>query len=124
MRHECFFTDRGRGFNNSGSGRITDEYRDALAVHGLETFMGECAVVQPGKLSDCMLHETAAAWLRLQLARSLPRKPWEGSTSQYYARLKRITRSANAACDVDGLYNAFPARVEALRAREGGKLGR
>ena len=26
MRHECFFTDRGRGFNNSGSGRITDEY--------------------------------------------------------------------------------------------------
>ena len=86
--------------------------------------MGKCADVQPGKLSDCMLHWTAVAWLRLQLLRSVPRKPWEESRSFYLARLKRVTRSVNAAYDVAGLCSAFLKRVEELRARGGGKLGK
>ena len=86
--------------------------------------MGECADVQPGKLSDCMLHETAVAWLRLQLLRSVPRKPWEESRSMYLARLRRVTRSVNAAYDVAGLCSGFLKRAEELRARGGGKLGK
>ena len=64
-RGRCFFQRWKRA-------HITAEYRDALALHSLEAFIGKCADVQPGKLSDCMLHETAVAWLRLQLLRSAP----------------------------------------------------
>ena len=116
------FTDRGAGFYNPGSGRDTNEYRDALAEQGLEAFMRESALVQPGRLSDCMLHETAVAWIRLQLCRTLPRKPWEESPAQYLSRLKRIASVINAEYDVAGLCDALPGRVEELHARKGGKL--
>ena len=115
-------TDRGAGFYNAGNGRITDEYKGALAEHGLEAFMGESAAVQPGKLSDCLLHETAVSWVRLQLVRTVPRKAWEENSKQYFQRLKRIASSINAGYNVSGLCSGFPGRVETLRAKQGGKL--
>ena len=71
------FTDRGAGFYNPGSGRITSEYRTALDTHGLQAFMGESAAVQPGKLSELMLHETAVSWVRVLRSSTLPARPWE-----------------------------------------------
>ena len=102
-RGRCFFQRWKRA-------HITAEYRDALALHSLEAFIGKCADVQPGKLSDCMLHETAVAWLRLQLLRPVPREPWEESRSLYLARLKRITRSVNAAYGAAGLCSASSSK--------------
>ena len=32
------FTDRGNGFYNAGTGRITETYRKALRTHGLQAF--------------------------------------------------------------------------------------
>jgi len=116
------FTDRGAGFFNPGSGAITREYKAALEVHGLQAFQGDAAAVQPGKMSDCLLHETAVAWIRLKLSRTLPVRPWEESPKQLVARLKRVAARINAEYDVAGLCRGLPGRVELLRQRGGGKL--
>ena len=118
------FTDRGAGFFNPGSGRITDQYSAALADHGLQAFQGDSAAVQPGKLSELLLHETAVAWVRLKLATSLPACPWEETSQQHLARLRRIAASINAEHDVVGLCRALPSRVNLLHERRGGKLAK
>ena len=115
------FTDRGAGFYNPGNGRVTDEYRAALAEHGLQAFMGDSAAVQPGRLSDLMLHETAVSWIRSLLAITLPARPWQESPQQLIARLKRVAGKVNADYDVAGLCRELPARVEELVRRGGGK---
>ena len=116
------FTDRGAGFFNAGTGVITDEYRSALDTHGLRAFQGDVAAVQPGKLSDLLLHETAVAWIRVKLTRTLPRRPWEENPTQLFSRLKRIAAQINVEYDVGGLCHGFPGRVALLRERGGGKL--
>ena len=109
-------------FFNAGSGVITAEYKAALEVHGLRSFQGDSAAVQPGKLSDLLLHETAVAWIREKLGRTLPARPWEESSKQLVTRLKRIAAHINKEHDVAGLCMGLPARVELLRQRGGGKL--
>ena len=116
------FTDRGAGFFNAGSGVVTSEYKAALELHGLQAFQGDCAVQQPGKLSDLLLHETAVAWIRLNLSRTLPARPWEESPKQLITRLKRIAGNINREYNVDGLCKDLPTRVELLQQRGGGKL--
>ena len=118
------FTDRGAGFYNPGTGRITNEYRAALATHGLQAFMGESAAVQPGKLSELMLHETAVSWIRVLLSSTLPARPWDESPPQLISRLKRVAGIINAEHDVAGLCRALPARIAELVRRGGGKLAR
>ena len=103
-------------------GRVADEYRAALAEHGLQAFMGDCAAVQPGRLSDLMLHETAVSWIRSLLAITLPARPWEESPQQHISRLKRVAGQVNADYGVAGLCRELPARVEELVRRGGGKL--
>ena len=116
------FTDRGAGFFNPGNGIITGQYKSALEVHGLQAFQGDAATVQPGKLSDLLLHETAVSWIRVKLSRTLPARPWEESPKQLVTRLKRIAALINAEHDVVGLCRGLPGRVELLRQRGGGKL--
>ena len=116
------FTDRGAGFYNPGNGRITGEYKAALAAHGLRAFMRDDAAVQPGKLSDLMLHETAVAWIRRMERQTLPKRPWEESAESFATRLKRIVAKVNAKHDLDGLCRSLPARVDKLLAKHGGKL--
>ena len=122
IRRRVLFTDRGAGFFNPGSGAITMEYKTALAAHGLRAFQGDLAAAQPGKLSDLMLHETAVAWIRKNERLALPACPWEESSKQLGARLKRIASEINTEYDVAGLCNALPGRLEQLRQRGGGKL--
>ena len=122
VRPHVLFTDRGAGFYNPGSGRITDQYRAALATNGLQAFQGEDAAVQPGKLSDLMLHEAAVSWIRVLLSSTIPARPWEESPAQLIARLKRIAGRINAEYDVAGLCRELPTRVEELARRGGGKL--
>ena len=80
--------------------------------------------IQAGKLSDCMLHETAVAWVRAKLCITLPARPWEESPQQHLSRLKRIASLINAKHDAAGLRRDLPSRVEYLHQPNGGKLGR
>ena len=117
------FTDRGAVFFNAGTGRTTREYKGALNEFGLEAFQGDSAAVQPGKLGDILLHETAVSWIRVQLTKTLPARPWEESSTQLFARLRLVAGRINSEYDVAGLCRQLPTRVARLHERGGGKLG-
>ena len=118
------FVDRGKGFFNPGTGRITYQFQHALADHGLSPFMGEDASAQPGMLQEMMLHETAVAWIRKGLTQTLPMRAWEETVDDYASRLKEVVRRVNTHYDVDGLCRALPARIQLLVDAQGGKLGK
>ena len=116
------FTDRGRGFYHPSTGTITDEYREALRAHGLRPFAGEDASAQPGNISDVLLHETAVAWLRHLLCRSLPAQPWKESREDFATRICQAARHVNADYEVNDLCNEFPERLQELVDLQGDKL--
>ena len=116
---KILFTDRGNGFYEAYSGKITDGYRTALRDHGLKAFMGQDASVQPGCLQEMMLHETAMAWVRERLKKAVPKKPWEESIEAYGGRLKDVAAYINRHYDVDGLCRECPERVAMLMKTEG-----
>ena len=118
------FVDRGKGFFNPGTGRITYQFHHALADHGLSPFMGEDASAQQGMLQEMMLHETAVAWIRKGLTQTLPMRAWEETVDDYASRLKDVVRRVNTHYDVDGLCRALPARSQLLVDAQGGKLGK
>ena len=69
-----------------------------------------------------MLHETAVAWIRLRLGRSVPKKAWEEDREAFTARLKSVCDAINDSLDVEGLCRAFLPRIEKLVANKGGRL--
>ena len=116
------FTDRGNGFYNSGTGRITAKYKSALRNHGLKAFFGTDASVQPGQLQEVMLHETAVSWMRVRLTKDVPKKAWEETSEAYRTRLKACAGYINASHDVEGLCKALPRRLADLERRQGDRL--
>ena len=118
------FTDRGNGFFNSGSGAITEGYRRALRSHSLRAFFPRDASIQPGTLQEIMLHETAVAWMRERLKKTLPRCPWEESVDAHRARLKGAAAHVNEMFDVDGLCRELPQRLQALRQSGGDRIAK
>ena len=119
-----FFTDRGNGFFNSGSGAITPTYRCALREHGLKAFFSEDASVQPGKLQEVMLHETAVAWMRRRLSQTKPAWPWVETLDSYRSRLKACAAYINNKYDVDGLCMALPRRLSLLEQSWGDRISK
>ena len=113
---KLLFTDRGNGFYNSGTGKITARYKAALREHGLKAFFGADAAVHLGQLQEVMLHETAVWWMRVRLAQTLPKKAWEETTAAYASRLKACASYINDHHNVEGLCKALPGRLELLRA--------
>ena len=118
------FVDRGVGFYNAGTGGITQEFKAALADHGLKAFMGDDASQQPGSLWEMMLHETAISWIRRGLTWSLPPWPWEESPIGYARRLRAVVRDISTHYNVEGLCRELPQRVLDLNAAQGGRLGK
>lgn len=116
------FTDRGRGFYTPNSGAITSQYKQALADNGLQAFMGDNAVRQPGSMQDFLLHETAVSWLRHRLAQSTPMMCWKETRPEYGRRLKRCCEEVNRDLDVEGLSNALPKRLRKLKDKGGDRL--
>ena len=114
------FTDRGAGFYNPGTGIITAEYKSALAAAGLKAFMKDDASVQPGKLSDLLLHETAVAWIRKKERTTLPKEPWKETPDALATRLKDITAKVNRTHKVENLCRELPARIATLYKKKGG----
>ena len=116
------FVDRGRGFYHPSTGKITNEFADALRAHGLEAFYGRDASVQPGNMQELMLHETAVAWIRKRLQAALPKKPWEESEDGFKERMRNAVSYVNSNHDVAGLCKELPSRIDKLLEAEGGKL--
>ena len=117
------FTDRGNGFYNSGTGRITRTYSAALRAHGLQAFLAADASIKPGQLQELMLHETAVSWIRDRLRRTLPRRPWEETPEEYGSRLKACAAYINEHHNVDKLCRGLPARLHELNRLKGDRLG-
>ena len=95
-----------------------------LRSASLVAFQGGQAAVQPGKLGDLMLHETAVAWIRQKERTTLPTRPWAENSRQLGARLKRIACEINVEHDVAGLCKELPTRLLKLQQRGGRKLRR
>ena len=114
------FIDRGRGFFNAGTGKITDGFNAELKEHKLIAFMGDNAAQQPGSLQETMLHETAVAWIRLGLACTSPAMPGEETSEDFSARMQKMAQKINEEYDVDGLCRDLPTRLEALCNAGGG----
>ena len=114
--------DRGKSFYNTGTGRITTDYKDALKAHGFKAALGEDANTQQGRLQELMLHETAVSWMRRRLARTVPAQAWAETRQEYTSRLKACCDEINADLDVEGLCRDFPKRICQLVKNEGGRL--
>ena len=84
--------------------------------------MGPDASVQPGSLQELMLHETAMAWVRDRLKKTVPQKPWEESIEAYGSRLKDIALYINRNYNADGLCRQLPNRVAMLMKIEGDRI--
>ena len=67
-----------------------------------------------------MLHETAVAWIRLRLARTVPDRAWLESREEYSMILKRVCDDVNSTCNVEGLCRDFMKRVDQLDRQGGG----
>ena len=118
---DAFWTDRGKGFYSLASGEITVAYQESLREHRFKAALGNDARVQPGRLQELMLHETAVSWIRLRLTRSVPTWPWEETVDAYAARLKGICDEINNTLDVEGLRRGFLKRVQDFPDCEGGR---
>ena len=81
---------------------IAPQYRDALRRHGLRAFFGCDASARSGQLQEVMLHETAVAWMRERLKKTLPTRSWAESFDDYGARLKACAAYINEEHDVAG----------------------
>ena len=118
------FADRGNGFYESFSGRMTDGYRAALRAQRLKAFFPENASIQPGQLQEFMLHETAVAWMRTRLTKTLPKDPWKETVDEYHTRLRACAAHINDHHDVEGLCNELPYRVGLLQASRGDRINK
>lgn len=116
------FSDRGNGFYDAGSGRITNGYRDALRAHSLKAFFGDNSSIQPGQLQDFLLHETAMAWVRNRLKKTVPKRPWAETVPEYHARLRSCAAHCNAKYNIENLCRELPWRVQELKNRKGDRL--
>ena len=112
------------GFYAPASGQITRKYSAALADNELEPMMGQSARVQPGNLSEVLLHETAVSWLRVRLAETVPAKAWDETREEYSTRLRQCCQAVNNVYNVDGLCRSFLTRIAKLKERKGGRLSK
>ena len=117
-------SDRGPGFFNNMTGHIVRAYGEALVDNGFRPFAGEDASNQPPDVPDLLLHETAVGWIRNYLRNH----PFDRSGSlddqERILRklLKQCTTHINAKYDVDGLCYRFPARLQEMIDKGGGRL--
>ena len=108
------FVDRGKGFYASSTAQITPQFKDALRTYNLTAFMGDDARQQPGTLAQVLLHETAVAWTRVLLTRTMPKRPWQETREAFGDRLRAVCRTINAEHKVEELCREFPDRIQQL----------
>ena len=119
---KMIWTDRGKGFYSNLTGKITRQYKAALVEHNFEAMLGDDGLIQPGRLQELMLHETAVSWIRTRLSASVPKRPWEETRNAYAARLKECCEDINRNLNLEDLCHDFPKRIRTLVERGGGRL--
>ena len=121
---DTVFVDRDDGFYH-GHGGITEEFKNALKLHKSKAFHGDDAIIQPARSGDLWLHETAIAWVRNRLRRTLPQEPWHETEEDFASRLKAAAEYVNSTYDVDGLCRQMPRRMRDLvHKTKGDKTGK
>ena len=116
------FTDKGRGFYDIATSKITPEYKEALTRYGFKAFAGDDASIQPGNLQEAMLHETAVSWIRTRLRETVPKRPWEETQDNYAKRLKLAAAYINENHEVANMNLELPSRVAAIAEAKGGRI--
>lgn len=122
LKPDNVMVDRGRGFHNPGTGRITPEYAQALRDQELKNVIGTDAAKQPGHMQEILLHATAVALIRSGLTRTVPKRCWLETLPDYGRRLKEVVDHINEHYDVEGLCRNLPKRIDDLIAAGGGRL--
>ena len=69
-----------------------------------------------------MLHETAVAWMRERLKKTLPTRSWAETFDDCGARLKACATYTNEEHDVAGLCLGLPTTIGNLDRRRGDRL--
>ena len=115
-------SDRGPGFFHGPTGNILAAWKDGLRAGGLRAAQGDNAMDQAGYIGDCLLHETAVAWVRYRETVTLPAQPWKESEEAFYTRLRGICEHVNQNHAVEDLCLEFPERMRALVEKKGDKL--
>ncbi len=122
VKPEFLMVDRGRGFYNIATGKITQKYKDAVQAHGFTNLMGDDAKVQPGHMQEILLHETAVAWIRWRLTLTTPKQCWLETRAQYTTRIKGVVDDIDANLDVEGLCRDLPQRLDDVIEAKGGRI--
>ncbi len=71
-----------------------------------------------------MLHETAVAWIRSRLAKTVPPRPWQETEGQYAKRLKECVAYINGHYKVKELNMEFPQRVARIMEATGSRISK
>jgi hypothetical protein len=116
------FVDRGQGFFANNNGKITKDFKTALQENALKTFNGDDGSMQPGRLQELMLHETAVSWIRVRENSTRPPNAWEETPAQLGTRLREICKDINDNLDVEGLCRALPCRLDKLDNAKGDRI--
>ena len=90
----------------------------------MAVFAGEDARIQPGNLQEVTLHETAVAWIRYRLAKTVPPRPCQETEKQFAKRLKECVAYTHEHYKVNELNMESPQRVARIMEAEGGRIGR
>ena len=75
-----------------------------------------------GHAADTDGHDPA--WIRARERRTLPAEPWKEQREDFTKRLQSICQDINSNCDVEGLCNRFPARVQAVVDAKGDRINK
>ena len=68
------------------------------------------------------LHETAMAWVRERLEKTVPKVAWEETVKEYGARLEAVAIYIAREYGVAALCRALPRRVAQLNERNGDRI--
>ncbi len=117
------FSDRG-GPMYTQTGYATLRYRTVAAENGFRLLMGNDARMQPGALAEAWPHETVAAFVNnLSGPTSKFAAAGPGETlAAFTARMQRVENWINKTHNVEGVVASFKARLEAIRAANGGRV--
>jgi hypothetical protein len=118
------FTDRGPGFYHASSGRIVDQYHQALTRCKFRPFAGEDASWQPPDMPDLFMHETVVGWARRYFRKHPFKKRGNLVESERSFReiLANCADYINSTYKVNALCHSMPARVTKLLAKKGLRL--
>ena len=120
---KVLYTDRGPGMFVPRTGQATGAYAEGVQEAELRLYTGTDASQQPSDLADVLLHETAIACFKRNLAASTPSaEPWKETRQDFQARVARVAKEANSKCDLRLLCCEYLTRLEMLVQTKGDRL--